>query len=366
VLARLGGDEFALIVINANEEDSLAIAQNVYTLFQNSAFYHENKVFPVRASIGYVFVDDRFNNLSEVLLAADMACYSAKKDGGNTLSVFSDNNAQIVQQQEEINWHTRLKTAIDQNQFTLLFQGVMCSRTRKINHYEVLLRLIGEDGELVPPCKFLLAAERYDLMRSIDSWVIKNATQLIAEHHEALGGRCSFSINLSGSSISDVNLPSYIEQCIEASDVPASKIWFEVAETAVITHFQRAIQLFEQLGELGIKVALDNFGKGQSSFGYLNELPLDIIKLDEQFTRNIESNVINEAMVRAILQVSIKMNIELVANFVDTDAALQRLNDIGVHRMQGNLIATPLTIKEAVAAHQKKSNEDESGFSSAA
>lgn len=366
VLARLGGDEFGLLVVNADQEESLQVAQRIHTFFQNSVFYHEMKAFPVRASIGYVFIDERSSSVSDVLSAADMACYSAKDTGRNNLKIYSEDNADIAQQQADMNWLPRLRKALKEDQFTLFLQAVADTTTQEIKHYEFLLRLRGDKGELILPHHFIQAAERYDLMRAIDQWVIKKATQMVAEHSEALGGQCSFSINLSGQSAADVSFLPYIENCIVESGIEASSLWFEITETAAISHFQVAVQLFQKLRSLGAKVALDDFGSGLSSFGYLKNLPVDVIKIDGQFVRNIETDLIDQAMVRAIHEVSNTMGIESVAEFVESEAAMRQLAQIGVTLAQGYIIAKPCPINEAIARYQQGLDDSSSGMSSAA
>lgn len=366
VLARLGGDEFGLLIVNADREESLQVANRIYSFFQNSAFYHETKAFPVRASIGYVFIDERSSSVSDVLSAADMSCYSAKDSGRNNLNIYSEDNADIAQQQADMNWLPRLRKALKEDQFSLLLQAVADTKTQDIKHYEFLLRLHGDNGEVVLPHHFIQAAERYDLITAIDQWVVKEATRIVATYSEALGAQCSFSINLSGQSAADANFLPYIEQCIEESGIQASSLWFEITETAAITHFQVAVQLFQKLRSLGAKVALDDFGSGLSSFGYLKNLPVDVIKIDGQFVRNIDTDLIDQAMVRAIHQVSNTMGIESVAEFVETEAALHCLAEIGVDLAQGYVIAKPCSVDEAIVHQQQRLSGDTSGMSNAA
>lgn len=366
VLARLGGDEFGLLVVNADQEESLNVAKRVYSFFQNSAFYYENRAFPVRASIGYVFIDERSMNVSEVLSAADMACYSAKDGGRNGLNIYSEENVHIAQQQEDMNWLPRLEKALKEDLFVLYVQAVADTKTQEIKHYEFLLRLQGDNGELILPNHFIQAAERYDLMKAVDQWVVKAATEFVATHHQALGGQCSYSINLSGQSAADASFLPYVEQCIEDAGIDASSLWFEITETAAITHFQVAVELFQKLRSLGAKVALDDFGSGLSSFGYLKNLPVDVIKIDGQFVRNIENDLIDQAMVRAIHQVSTTMGIESVAEFVESDAALKQLAEIGVNLAQGYVIAKPCTVEEAITHYRKRLSDAASGMSNAA
>ncbi len=370
VLARLGGDEFGLLVINATHDEGVQVAKRVYDFFQNSVFCHDGNAFPVRASIGYVPINKSSRDISDVLSAADMACYTAKDGGRNGLNVYSEENAHIAQRHQDMNWLSRLQQALKEDHFKLLVQAVADCRTKEVKHYEFLLRLAKPDGSIVTPMQFIQAAERYDLMKDIDRWVIKAATQQIAEFHQALGGHCSYSINLSGQSAADETLLPFIEECLMNTGVSPSCVWFEITETAAITHFHVAVELIQRLKAMGSKVALDDFGSGLSSFGYLKNLPVDIIKIDGQFVKNLDTDCIDREMVRAIHRVAQTMDITAVAEFVETEKALEQLAEIGVDLAQGYHIARPCTIQEAISQHEDKVLERSvklgGGFSSAA
>lgn len=370
VLARLGGDEFGLLVINASYEDAVQVAERVYGFFQNAVFYHEGKAFPVRSSIGFVPINDLSGNIEDVMAAADMACYSAKDSGRNSLNVYSEDNVNIAQRHLEMNWLPRLQAALKDDHFQLLVQAVADTQSRDITHYEFLLRLCRPDGSVVTPMQFIQAAERYDLMKDIDRWVIKAAINEIARNHKALGGKCSYSINLSGQSAADETLLPFIEECLEHSGVPASCIWFEITETAAITHFQVAVELFQKLRAMGSKVALDDFGSGLSSFGYLKNLPVDVIKIDGQFVKNLEHDHIDREMVRAIHRVAQTMGICSVAEFVESENSLTQLAEIGVDLAQGYHIAQPCSLADAIDHYQSQESNDkhepDPGLSSAA
>ncbi len=363
VLARLGGDEFGLLVINASNEDAEQVAERVYGFFQNAMFYHQSKAFPVRASIGFVPINEMSGNLEDVMSAADIACYTAKDAGRNALNFYSEENSHIAQRHQDMNWLPRLQRALKDDHFQVLVQAIAETRTKKITHYEFLLRLGRPDGAVVTPMQFIQAAERYDLMKDIDRWVIQAATKEIAEHHEALGGECGYSINLSGQSAADETLLPFIEECLQKSGVPASCIWFEITETAAITHFQVAVELFQKLRSMGAKVALDDFGSGLSSFGYLKNLPVDVIKIDGQFVKNLEHDHIDREMVRAIHRVAQTMGICSVAEFVESENSLAQLAEIGVDLAQGYHIARPCTLSEAISHYrsQRQHGDDEPG-----
>jgi len=221
---------------------------------------------------------------------------------------------------------------------------------------------------MVTPMQFIQAAERYDLMKDIDRWVIREAMKQIADYRAVTGKDCSFSINLSGQSAADASLLDFIETCFTSSEIPPSCVWFEITETAAITHFQVATELFQQLRAMGAKVALDDFGSGLSSFGYLKNLPVDVIKIDGQFVKNLENDHIDREMVRAIHRVAQTMGILSVAEFVESEQALIQLSDIGVDFAQGYFIAHPCPLTEAITQLDAPGDNPESGedFSSAA
>jgi len=368
ILARLGGDEFGLLVVNASQDNAVQVAQRIYQFFQNSVFYHEGKAFPVRASIGFVPINRNSGELNDIMSAADMACYSAKDSGRNNLNVYSEENAHISQRHQEMNWLPRLQAALKDNHFQLLVQAVAGTQSGRIEHYEFLLRLRKPDGMIVTPMQFIQAAERYDLMKDIDRWVIRAAMLEIANHDKALGGTSSFSINISGQSAADPELLPFIRECFAESKVDPVRLWFEITETAAITHFQVATDMFEQLRAMGAKVALDDFGSGLSSFGYLKNLPVDIIKIDGQFVRNLDKDQVDQEMVRAIHKVAQTMGIRSVAEFVENEQILKELAIIGVDLAQGFHIARPCPLSEIIDGHSSVGDipDDNNGLSNAA
>ncbi len=352
VLSRLGGDEFGLLMIDVSSEDIQAITQRVFEFFQNYVFYHEEKAFAVRASIGVVHIDQSCNSIKDVLASADIACYAAKDSGRNSMYVYSKTDDTMAERSVELSWLPRLQNALQNDEFRLHVQAVASvssqSTPNSVEHFEFLLRLANSDGSESTPWKFIQAAERYDLMREIDKWVIRNSLSTVAELSDSVGGNCSFSINLSGQSAADPTLKDYIREQLLHYKVDPSHIWFELTETAAISHFSVALDLIKSIRDLGAKVALDDFGSGLSSFGYLKNLPVDIIKIDGQFIKEIANNPIDREMVRAIHQVGKSMGIVTVAEFVEDQAILDELASIGIDYAQGYHIGKPCNIKEAM------------------
>ena len=351
VLSRLGGDEFGLIITDADPADAKKMADKLYAFFQNYIFHHEDKAFAVRASIGVVFIDKHSGTMSEILSAADIACYEAKDRGRNGLCVYSEDNETMSERSNELNWLPQLQKSLSNNSFQLYVQSVASIGVNHPNspvtHYEFLLRMVQEDGTEITPWQFIQAAERYDLMRDIDKWVIKNAIGIVNDLPNDISEQYTFSINLSGQSCADPNLIDFIREQFETNDVHPSQFWFELTETAAISHFSVAYDLFKNIRTLGAKVALDDFGSGLSSFGYLKNLPVDIIKIDGQFVKDIATDQINLEMVRAIHHVGRSMGIQTVAEFVETPEAIEQLINIGVNYAQGYHIGRPCPVHVA-------------------
>lgn len=358
VLSRLGGDEFGLIMKNVNEREVASRTKKIFDFFQNYVFQYDNKAFAVRASIGVVHIDETCDNLKGVLASADIACYAAKDSGRNCIYVYSATDDAIAERSVELSWLPRLHKALENDEFKLLVQAVasveaLCNNgSNPVQHYEFLIRLENPDGSLSTPWQFIQAAERYDLMTAIDRWVIRNAFRMVAELKNTLCDQCSFSINLSGQSAADSTLKDYIAEQLKHYKVNPSRIWFEVTETAAISNFSVAVDLIQSIRSLGSLVALDDFGSGLSSFGYLKNLPVDILKIDGQFVKEIAKNPIDREMVRAIHQVGQSMGILTVAEFVEDDAIVQVLSEIGVQYAQGYHIGKPMTVEEALELQQ--------------
>lgn len=371
VLARLGGDEFGIIICDCSRTNAINVAEKIYSFFQHFVFEHEGKAFQVHASIGFVEINKDNCDLKTVMSAADVACYMAKDSGRNALVVYSDTDESVSQHREEMDWLPRLKEALNEDKFQLLVQAIatinpgqavagtlkliepagsvdkVLDVTTKISHYEFLIRLQDEDGSLITPYSFIKSAERYDLMRSIDRWVIKNAISTVKDVENQLTPSCVFSVNISGQSAADPTLLAYIEEQLEESGVNASRFWFEITETAAITHFSNAVTLIRGIQKLGAKVALDDFGSGLSSFAYLRNLPVDVLKIDGQFVKDVHDSDVAREMVRAIDHVGKSMGIKTVAEFVEDEKVLQVLATIGVDYAQGYFIAKPCTLEEA-------------------
>lgn len=358
VLARLGGDEFGVIIVNANVDEARRVADRIYNFFQSYIFHHRLKAFSVRACLGFVMVDKSSISANELMSAADIACFTAKDSGRNMLCYYADNEEMIAKRHSEMNWLPRLQDALSGNMFQLLVQPISQIGPQypggRIHHFEFLLRLIDEKGRQITPFQFIQAAERYDLMRDIDRWVISNAIARIADLSEQVREEYSFSINISGQSAADNTFSEFIRTVIDQHDVNPSCLWFEITETAAITHFSVAQALFDDIREIGAKVALDDFGSGLSSFGYLKNLPVDVLKIDGQFVREITRNKVDREMVRALSAIAKSMELQTVAEFVENKEIVDVLIELEVDYAQGYYFGAPCTMQEAMAQCQSR------------
>ena len=358
VLARLGGDEFGIILCNISEIDARKVAKKIFSWFETAIFEHEDKVFPIRCSMGLVSFTSGKAELSKIMASADIACYSAKASGRNSLVVFSESDQAMVAHKEDMNWLPRLERALVNNEFRLVVQPIASLTNEhndyEIKHYELLLRLIDDAGNEIAPMRFIQAAERFDLMRSIDRWVIDNGCRLVSEGAALLPSDCSFSLNLSGQSAADPELLNYIADRIDHYQINPRHLWFEITETAAISHFDNAVKLFKGLQKLGAKVALDDFGSGLSSFAYLRNLPVDLLKIDGQFVRDVATSYAAREMVRAMHHVASAMGLQTVAEFVESQDVLQILQELNIDFAQGYLIGKPVNFQSILEQQDNK------------
>ncbi len=358
VLSRLGGDEFGLIVVDAGPDEALRVADALYTAFQTMQFTHERRVFSVRASIGMVDFVQAEQSMADLMAAADIACYAAKENGRNELVVYRADDVSLAMRSTELNWLPRLQQALDEHRFRLHAQpiadiGPSCPNGR-IRHFEFLLRLADDDGREITPWQIIQAAERYGLMRRLDRWVIVHALETVAHHAPALPPGIGFSINLSGQSAADPTLIDFIVETYERLEIEPSMIGFELTETAAISHFDTAVELVRSIRALGSHVSLDDFGSGLSSFGYLKNLPIDVLKIDGQFVREIAHNPVDRSMVRAMVEIARAMDIRTVAEFVEDRQCMDVLVEIGIDRAQGYHIGKPMPVEQALALLERE------------
>ena len=343
-LARLGGDEFGVLLENCAPDNALRIADGLRQTVMDCHFAWEARSFNIGVSIGLVNVADGMFTLTDVLSAADSACYMAKEKGRNRVQVYHAGDTELSMRQGEMEWIGRLQKALDEDRFVLYAQEIaVLDPSRKIeDHCEILIRMLDEKGELVPPMAFIPAAERYNLMPSIDRWVIRNAFAIIArERAEKEGAPGIFAINLSGASIGDERFLDYVREQFAHFAVPPQSICFEITETAAIARLDKATDFINQLKSLGCLFSLDDFGAGMSSFAYLKHLPVDFLKIDGGFVKDMADDPIDRAMVEAINSVGHVMGKKTIAEFVDGERVIRLLREMGVDYAQGYGVAKP-------------------------
>ncbi len=351
-LARLGGDEFGLLLENCSLTDANQITNTLLKLVQDYRFIHEDKIFNIGVSIGLVVINSNFQNVSDIVHAADMACYSAKNAGRNQSFLFSSGDLEVKQRRSAVEAISDITDEIDDEQFMLYCQPIvpLSSNESQQHHYEILIRKISLDGNIMLPVTFIPSAERYLLMPNIDRWVIKNTFSTYRQLLNISNEKCNyvFSINLSGTSLGDKSLLGYIREQFIIYAIPPESICFEITETAAIVNLKNTITLFTALRKMGCSFALDDFGSGMSSFMYLKNFEVDYLKIDGSFVKDMDTNKIDHAMVRSIHSVAEAMNIKTVAEFVENKAILKELKSIGVHYGQGLYLGEPIPIKKLI------------------
>ena len=342
ILARLGGDEFAIILTQCKLEPAQRIAENIRLGIEDFRFGWGDTSFQVGVSIGLVMIDKNCPSLSEIFNAADSACFAAKQAGRNRVHIYKADDVDIAQRQGEARWMLRIQQALEENRFELNYQPIVPVANDEIQviHYEILVRMIDEEGNRIPPGAFIPAAERYQMMSKIDFWVIQHVFEWLEQFWDS-NSPGIFAINLSGQSMADGELQQKIKKLIEASNVSPENISFEITETAAISNLNQATNFISDLKAIGCNFALDDFGSGLSSFAYLKNLPVDYLKIDGAFVKDMIHNPIDRAMVESIHNIGSVMNLKTIAEFVENDAILQALKEVGVDYAQGYGIARP-------------------------
>ena len=344
VLARLGGDEFGALLYQCSLEQAMRIANSWRETIQEFRFIWQDNIFSVGASIGLVEINANSESQASLLSYADAACYAAKNKGRNRVHVFQFDDEELLQQRGEMQWVSRITKALAENRLCLYSQAIaaIAPTGTPETHYEILLRLRDEKGNLVAPMAFIPAAERYNLMPTIDRWVINTLFKSwpLTEHNS----KTIYAINLSGTSINDDQFINFLREQFALYQVPPQSICFEITETVAIANLTKATQFISELQRWGCHFALDDFGSGMSSFAYLKTLPVNYLKIDGGFIKNIVENSVDNAMVEAINRIGHVMGIKTIAEFVENDAILQRLKELGVDYAQGYGVGKPLPL----------------------
>ncbi len=356
IVGRLGGDEFGIMLTQCSHGDALRVAEKVRKAVVDLRFAWGVRSYRVGVSVGVVLLDASNTTLKEVMKAADAACYMAKEKGRNRIHLYSDDDAELSERHTEMEAVSRIRAALEHDRFCLHLQTIAPLRPGGRAHAEVLLRMVDEQGGLVPPMAFIPAAERYDLMPLLDRWVIRHAFEALAQQPPGT----SWAINLSGASVGDDGLLEYVLEQQRRSGVALEDVCFEITETVAVANLAQAATLIQDLQAQGARFALDDFGAGMSSFAYLKHLPVDYVKIDGSFIKGILHNPTERAMVEAINQIAHVLGKQTIAEFVEDDAVLACLRAMGVDFAQGYGVGRPqpLPLRQAANKAPKTSQID--------
>jgi diguanylate cyclase (GGDEF)-like protein/PAS domain S-box-containing protein len=346
-LARLGGDEFAIILENCDMEQAAKVSQKICDRMDDFRFVHDDRRFRIGTSIGLVPVDRRWSSTAAIQQAADTSCYAAKEEGRNRVHAWFDTDAAMRARSHEVQWTSRIESALDSNGFVLYAQRIEPLKGQAHGiHAEVLLRMLNDDGTLVPPGAFLPAAERFHLVSRVDRWVLSRTVAWL-RGLPALSQIESLSLNLSGRSVGDRAFHAWVYELLEGvGPGVCERLCIEITETAAVTNLADAAVFIGRVRAAGVKVSLDDFGAGASSFGYLKALPVDYLKIDGQYIQDLISDPLDDAAVRCFVDVAQLMGIKTVAEFVDSAEVLNRLKEISVDYAQGFLQHRPEPLAE--------------------
>lgn len=346
-VARLGGDEFGVLMNNCSLNEAFRACENIRDLIKDFRFAWEDRSFTIGVSIGISAINDSSGNAVNLLKEADAACYAAKDNGRNRVHVFRPDDEELAMRHGEMQWVEKIQQGLEQNRFCLYGQPIVAVANHEdAIHFETLVRYQDEDGRIIPPGAFLPAAERYNLAPAIDRWVISHLFEWIATKSGFLDGLSLCSVNLSGLSMSDETMLAFITEQFTKWAIPAHKICFEVTETAAIANLSHATKFINQLKERGCLFSLDDFGSGLSSFAYLKNLPVDYLKIDGLFVKDILDDKVDLAMVKSINEVGHVMGKKTIAEFVENEQIFTLLHELGVDYAQGYGIGKPVPLDE--------------------
>jgi diguanylate cyclase (GGDEF)-like protein/PAS domain S-box-containing protein len=346
LLARLEGDKFGLILYQCNLEQAISVVQTLRQAVEEFCFSWNAKTFNLSISVGIVAVDADSESASCLLKAVCSACNTAKSKGRNRISLYQPNDLDFALQQNEVQWVPRIFKAIEQNQFLLYVQPIVslktATATKQVTSYEVLLRLQDEEGKIIPPGQFIPAAEKYGLMHLVDRWVIRSLfAYLERQSRQNNINNCFYTINLSGASLNDDGFFDFVREQFSLYSVSPEYVCFEITETVAISNISKVNLLIRDLKTMGCHIALDDFGSGMSSFGYLKSLPIDYLKIDGMFIKDILHSQIACEIVSAINRIAHVMQIQTVAEYVENDEIFDKLSDFEVDYAQGYGISKP-------------------------
>jgi len=340
-VSRMGGDEFGVLLADCSLQEASAMASRIHEAIKQHRFVWNERSFTVSSCIGVVQISAASCSVEELLACADMACFAAKDKGRSYIQVYDLNDQDLTQRRDQMHWASRIRQALDNDDFVLYKQAIV-GLTERQCHYEFLVRMLDGD-RVVPPGLFIPAAERFNLMTLIDRWVVDHAFAFV-KHWLGNGGvdqTGMFFINLSGSSLNDELFFGYVRQCRQRYDIPANRICFEITETTAISNIEAVSVFIAEIREQGFLFALDDFGVGMSSFAYLKAIPVDVLKIDGGFVRNMLDDPMDLAIVSACNAIAHSAGLKTVAEFVENSAIEDCLRQLGVDYGQGYGIDKP-------------------------
>ncbi len=342
ILAYMGGDEFCILLQHCTLNQANRILELLQQLIHEFRFFWQEKKHTVTFSMGLVPVDKYFESASNILSIADTACHSAKEAGRDRITIYTATDKSLGKKREEMSWVERINTALEEDRFILYYQPIVAIKNGSLDkHYELLIRMKDEKENIIPPGTFLPAAENYNLSSKIDRWVVQTTLSWLEAYADTLEQGLSWGINLSGQSLGDETLLRFIIEEFHHKQIRPDTVYFEVTETAAIANLDNAIHFINSMQKKGCRFALDDFGSGLSSFAYLKNLPVDLLKIDGVFVKEIAINNIDYAMVKAINDVAQAMGKKTIAEFVENNEIIEKLKTIGVDYAQGYGIDKP-------------------------
>lgn len=349
-VARLGGDEFGVLVEQIETARARDLAEELLTVVRDMRFDWDGRHYTLSASMGLVFVDQTTESVDSVMQYADEACYTAKDAGRNRLQEYELGDTRMMARHGVMEWVTQLDKALDEDRLVLNCQRiepVVPSTASDLDtHYEILLTMRDELGDMMPPTDFIIAAETYNRMTTIDRWVIERVLAYMTEHRDKLDDFGGFSVNVSGHSVNDETFPDFVLEQFSKTQAPTGKVCFEITETAAIANLDNAVDFMNRMKIIGCKFSLDDFGTGLSSYSYLRNLPVDYVKIDGVFVKDIANNPGDYAVVKSINEIGHYMGKKTIAEFVENEQILESLREIGVDYAQGYQIEKPLPLAQ--------------------
>lgn len=347
VLSRLSGNEFGVVIHNCSKDSGISVIKQLSDAIKAHRFEWGKDVFSLTASVGVVFIDDTINDISTIMRGADSACDAAKDAGRDRLQVWEQGDRTMEKRRDIMSFVSQIDNALKEDRFVLNCQRIQpIDETKDHAHYEILLTVLDENNEPMPPQDFIVAAETYNRMGAIDRWVIKNSFKWIASNILKLDDLGAFSINISGNSLTEDDFMEFVLEQFQQTRLPTSKICFEITETSAIGSLDDVIEFMEKMKVIGVQFSLDDFGTGLSSYSYLRNLPVDYLKIDGVFVKDIKTNPSDYAVVKSINEIGHFMGKKTIAEYVEDDEILEILREIGVDFAQGYGIEKKMPITE--------------------